>query len=78
MTTIEENKMSTDSFVDPSFEQQSSHKIFESTREQRTEARFNFWSNSPNSVFLIVLSIFEAIIVIALEAVIFAKFYHTE
>ncbi|OAD08790.1 hypothetical protein MUCCIDRAFT_158968 [Mucor lusitanicus CBS 277.49] len=70
--------MSAESFVDPSFEQQSSHKIFESTREQRTETRFNFWSNSPNSVFLVVLSIFEAIVVIALEAVIFAKFYHTE
>ncbi|KAL7317728.1 hypothetical protein PS15m_004043 [Mucor circinelloides] len=77
-TIIEENKMSAESFVDPSFEQQSSHKIFESTREQKTEARFNFWSNSPNSVFLVVLSIFEAIVVIALEAVIFAKFYHTE
>ncbi|KAI8636448.1 hypothetical protein BD408DRAFT_426111 [Parasitella parasitica] len=78
MATAEEHKMSTDSFVDPNFEQQSSHKIFESAREQKAETRFNFWLNSPNSVFLILLSIFEAIVVISLEAVIFAKFYNTE
>ncbi|KAI9486234.1 MAG: hypothetical protein EXX96DRAFT_548219 [Benjaminiella poitrasii] len=75
---LEDKKMSAESFVDStSFdgEQQSSHKMFECN--QKTEFRFNFWSNSMNSVYLISLSIFEAIIVIALEAVIFSKFYHT-
>ncbi|KAI8880857.1 hypothetical protein K501DRAFT_224053 [Backusella circina FSU 941] len=70
--------MSTDHFADPNYEGDQPRKIYESTREQRTELRFNFWSKSPNSVFLVLLSIFEAIVVIALEAAIFAKFYHTE
>ncbi|KAI8096085.1 hypothetical protein BDF21DRAFT_354132 [Thamnidium elegans] len=72
--------MSTENFTDPSFdgEQPSSRKMFDISREQRTEVRFNFWSNSTNSVFLVMLSIFEAIIVIALEATIFSKFYHTQ
>ncbi|KAI8084245.1 uncharacterized protein B0P05DRAFT_534793 [Gilbertella persicaria] len=71
--------MSAESIAESTYdgEQQSSHKMFESAREQKLDSRFNFWSNSPNSVFLVVLSMFEAIVVIALEAVIFAKFYHT-
>ncbi|KAI8990930.1 hypothetical protein BDF20DRAFT_10457 [Mycotypha africana] len=87
MTTImEENKMSLDSFQDQrSFEQQSSHKIIEpsskfssTSREKRTSFKINFWSKSPNSVLLVSIAVFEAIIVIALEAAIFSKFYHTE
>ncbi|OBZ83743.1 hypothetical protein A0J61_08206 [Choanephora cucurbitarum] len=52
--------------------------MFEPVRDARTEKRFNFWSSSPNSVFLVILCIFEAIVVIALEAVIYAKFSVTE
>ncbi|KAI7888484.1 uncharacterized protein EV154DRAFT_517588 [Mucor mucedo] len=72
--------MSTENFTDPSIdgEQQSGRKMFDISQEQRTETRFDFWSNSRNSVFLVLLSIFEAIVVIALEATIFSKFYHTQ
>ncbi|KAI8354201.1 hypothetical protein BD560DRAFT_407894 [Blakeslea trispora] len=72
--------MSAESLAESAYgsEQQSSHKMFEPVRESKTDSRFNFWSSSPNSVFLVILSIFEAIVVIALEAVIFAKFLPTE
>ncbi|CAO3660065.1 unnamed protein product [Rhizopus stolonifer] len=55
----------------------SSRKMFDATQEQKTENKFNFWSNSFNSLSLVLLSVLEAVIVIALEAVIFANFYHT-
>ncbi|KAI8352141.1 hypothetical protein EDC96DRAFT_286474 [Choanephora cucurbitarum] len=72
--------MSVESIAESAYgsEQQSSHKMFEPVRDTRTEKRFNFWSSSPNSVFLVILCIFEAIVVIALEAVIYAKFSVTE
>ncbi|KAI9279660.1 hypothetical protein BY458DRAFT_431760 [Sporodiniella umbellata] len=55
----------------------SSRKMFDATQEPKTEAKFTFWSNSVNALSLVLLSVFEAVIVIALEAVIFANFNHT-
>ncbi|KAI7872721.1 hypothetical protein BDF14DRAFT_1976411 [Spinellus fusiger] len=65
--------MSTDSFARTSDEAETPGKTFEIKRE-RTEV----WSKSRNSIYLMVLAIFEAIIVIALESVIYAKFTHTQ
>ncbi|ORZ02590.1 hypothetical protein BCR43DRAFT_509751 [Syncephalastrum racemosum] len=42
---------------------------------QHSETKINFWSSSRYSTFLVLFAIFEAIVVIALEAVVFAKFY---
>ncbi|CDH60046.1 hypothetical protein RO3G_09260 [Lichtheimia corymbifera JMRC:FSU:9682] len=50
----------------------TSHKMYDFPTE-RTESRFNF-ASSRHSVVLVLTSVFEAIVVIALEAVIFAKF----
>ncbi|PHZ07987.1 uncharacterized protein RHIMIDRAFT_270897 [Rhizopus microsporus ATCC 52813] len=60
----------------------SSRKMFDATKEVNNKTdnnnRLHFWSNSVNSVSLVLLSILEAIIVIALEAVIFVNFHNTE
>ncbi|KAL0091270.1 hypothetical protein F4703DRAFT_1838167 [Phycomyces blakesleeanus] len=68
--------MSTENFARTSDEPEQSRKMFEMKRE-RTETRLKVWSKSRNSICLILLTIFEAIVVIALESVIFAKFTNT-
>ncbi|KAG0767961.1 hypothetical protein G6F57_001360 [Rhizopus arrhizus] len=55
----------------------SSRKMFDATQEHKTETKFTFWSNSATSLSLVLLSIFEAAIVISLEAVIYANFSQT-
>ncbi|KAL1930624.1 hypothetical protein VTP01DRAFT_10786 [Rhizomucor pusillus] len=66
--------MSTDHFV--GLETESTRKDYEMSREQ-TETRFRFWTDSRHSAWLVGIAIFEAVVVIALESVIFANFYHT-
>ncbi|KAI8365997.1 uncharacterized protein BYT42DRAFT_588504 [Radiomyces spectabilis] len=66
--------LSTETFARPSLDaEHSSRKVFELQRE-RTEVKFEIWSRSRNSVLLVLTAIFEALVVIALEAVIFEKF----
>ncbi|KAI8373140.1 uncharacterized protein BYT42DRAFT_579332 [Radiomyces spectabilis] len=43
----------------------------------RQQSFVDFLSKSRNSIYLVVLSIFEALVVIALEAIIFKKFYYS-
>ncbi|KAI9493537.1 hypothetical protein BDB00DRAFT_822359 [Zychaea mexicana] len=68
--------MSTENFVGSAFESDPPRKMYDYSQQERsTESRFRFWSNSRYSSYLVLTAVFEAAVVIALESVIFAKFY---
>ncbi|KAG0174590.1 hypothetical protein DFQ30_003802, partial [Apophysomyces sp. BC1015] len=68
--------MSTEHFARQSLDAEQTRKIFTVQREP-TQTRLQVWSKSRNSIFLVLAAIFEAIVVIALEAIIYANFTAT-
>ncbi|KAI9267922.1 hypothetical protein BDA99DRAFT_504373 [Phascolomyces articulosus] len=71
--------MSTENFVGSTFESDQPRKIYDYPPQERTtETRFHFWTISKFSTYLVLTTIFEAAVVIALESVIFAKFIDSE
>ncbi|KAI8145390.1 hypothetical protein BJV82DRAFT_36493 [Fennellomyces sp. T-0311] len=70
--------MSTENFVGSVFESEHPRKTYDYRQDKATEPRFHFWSDSKYSTFLVLATLFEAAVVIALESVIFAKFINSE
>ncbi|KAI9317573.1 hypothetical protein BX666DRAFT_2101712 [Dichotomocladium elegans] len=70
--------MSTENFAESTFDSSSEapRKMLDYSSHGRTEKKLHLWTGSRHSLFFVLMAFIEAVIVIALESVIYTKFVH--